>query len=102
MSILKASDWKVLLGCFKRNVRFIMYTCVQDEGESLQQQHEREKEVLQQEADKAWREVGRLEMEGQQAAARASQDMDTLKHNHDMNQVRKVYAIRHVLMGGPG
>ena len=61
--------------------------CLQDEGDSLQQQFEREKEALQAEADKAWQQVGCLEMEAQQAAARAAQEMEALKHNHALNQV---------------
>lgn len=61
---------------------------MQDEGESLQQQHESEKEALQQEADKAWREVGRLDMEAQQAATKAAQEIDSLLHSHAMSQVQ--------------
>ena len=61
--------------------------CLQDEGDSLQQQFEREKEALQAEADKAWRQVGCLEMEAQQATAKAAQEVEALKHNHAMNQV---------------
>ena len=60
----------------------------QDEGESLQQQHERAKAALEAEASRAWQEVGRLDMESKQTAAKAAQDLETLQHSHTMEQVR--------------
>ena len=61
---------------------------LQDEGESLQQQHQREQEQLRADAAKAWQEVEQIQRDAAQAALKAAQDMETLTHNHSIHQVR--------------
>lgn len=59
----------------------------QTEGESQQQQSQLEKEQLHALLEEAHQKLAKLEQDAVQASLKAAQELETLQHNHAINQV---------------
>ena len=78
--------------CGSGSVR-LKCSVAQTEGESLQQQSQLEKDQLHAVAEEAQQKLAKLEQEALQASLKAAHELESLRHNHAISQVKKLNAF---------